>query len=145
MADVWVLHRTPEDRRPGPQSRKARSRMVRIDTALYLSATEDEVRAQWQPGSEVLVTLAARKDGDEPLPFDFQLGLLVAAAAARETCEETGEDQVLVAELYKDAWSWKTLPALRTGLTPPPAEYSAGPGHRHQRPGPAARRCAGHR
>ena len=108
MADVWVLRRTPEDQRPGPRARKARSRMVRIDTALYLSATEDEVLAQWQPGSENLVRLAARKDGDQPLPYEFQLDLLATAAAARETCEKTGEDQVLVAELYKGTWSWET-------------------------------------
>lgn len=108
MADVWVLHRTPEDRRTGSRYRKARSRMVRIGTALYLSATEDKVSAQWWPGSEDLVTLADRGDGEEPLPFDFQIELLVAMADARETCDETGEDQVLVAEIDKDTWFWKT-------------------------------------
>lgn len=82
--------------------------MVKIDTIPYLSATEDKVTAQWQPGSEDLVALAVRPDGDEELPFDFQLELLVAAAAARKTAQESGEDQVLVAELDKDTWSWKT-------------------------------------
>ncbi|MGW7261184.1 hypothetical protein [Streptomyces sp. NPDC054834] len=62
MAEVWVLHRTPEEtltrqRQVRSRASKARSRLVRADTIPYLRA--DEV-AQWLPGSEDVVTLADR-------------------------------------------------------------------------------------
>ncbi|MFF4205715.1 hypothetical protein ACFYZ8_34265 [Streptomyces sp. NPDC001668] len=113
MAEVWVLHRTPEEtlkrqRHVSSQARKARSRLVRADTIPYLRADEDAVVAQWHPGSEDVVTLADRKNGDEELPFDFHLELLAAIAAARKAAQEADEDQVLVAEFDDGEWSWKS-------------------------------------
>lgn len=99
MADIWVLCQSP--------TRHHESSLVRVDTISWMRATPEQLSGGAMGSQETVVLAQRATEHGTFLPEDFQLALLAQIGEARERAQNSGEDQVLRAELDEaGAWGW---------------------------------------